>query len=421
MVEVWLPYGKTEVCVRVPTQNLLKIIEPNNKDAAQNPQAEIESSLANPFGTKRLSEMAKPGSKVALVLRDSDTSTNQMVVSALLNELNSVGVRDEDVTVIVAYDPLRDIQTNQRMPTLGESLSSRIRVIHHDPENMEHVNVGRTSRGTEVFLNKAFAEADVKITAGAVEPHPFAGYSYGGELVLPGVSSLETVRSSFLLALDRKAERGIVDGNPVYEDMVEAARLAKVDFCLNVVRNGGLEVAKAFAGGVEGSFSEAVKLADEVCRTSVDGRADVVYLSPGGFPFDGSFFEACRCLDVAVELCKRGKSVVLVAECAFGLGNGDFVEAVSRFDNVKDLEKDLKRNFSVGRLVAYRLLTAAQSNKVFLVSVVPDYLVAQVHGVRGARTANEAYRYASDVAGKNGKVSFVLYGNLTVPQIKAAE
>jgi nickel-dependent lactate racemase len=421
LVEVWLPYGKTEVCVRVPTQNLLKIIEPNDKNAAQNPQSEIESSLANPFGTKRLSEMAKPGSKVALVLRDSDTSTNQMVVSALLNELNSVGVRDEDVTVIVAYDPLHDIQTSQRMPTLGENLSSRIRVIHHDPENMEHVNVGRTSRGTDVFLNKTFAEADVKITAGAVEPHPFAGYSYGGELVLPGVSSLETVRKSFLLALDRKAERGIVESNPVHEDMVEAARLAKVDFCLNVVRNGGLEVVKAFAGDVESSFSEAIKIADEVCKVPVDSRAEVVFMSPGGFMFDGSLFEACRCLDVAVDLAKRGKSVVLVAECAYGLGNRDFVEAVSKYDSPKALEKVLKRNFSAGKLVAYRLLAAVQNVRVFLVSVVPDYLVTQVHGIKGARTANEAYRYASEVAGKNGKVSFIPYGNLTVPQIKTSE
>ena len=421
MVEVWLPYGKTEVCVRVPTQNLLKIVEPSHRDAAQNPHSEIESSLASPFGTLRLSEMAKPESKVALVLRDSDTSTNQMVVSALLNELNSAGVRDENVTVIVAYDPLRDHPARQQMPVLGEGLSSRVGIVSHDPEKMERVNVGRTSRGTEVFLNKAFVEADVKIAAGVVEPHPFAGYSGGAELVLPGVSSLETIRNNFLFALDKKAERGTVENNPVHEDMVEAARLAKVDFCLNVVRNGSLEVVKAFAGSVEGSFNEAVKLANEVCGTQVDNRADVVYLSPGGFPFDGSLFEACRCLDVAVDLCKRGKSVVLVAECAYGLGNGDFVEAASKFDDPKALEKDLKRNFSVGRLVAYRLLTAAQSIRVFLVSVVPDYLVAQVHGVKGARTANEAYRYASDVAGKNGKVLFVPYGNLMVPQIKTSE
>ena len=407
--------------MRIPTKSLLKTVEPNNVGAAKNPQSELESSLANPLGTKRLSETAKPESKAALVLRDSDTSTNQMIVSALLNELNSAEVRDDDVTVIVACDPLRDYQTWQQMPMLGESLSSRVKVVRHDPKDTKHVNVGRTSRGTDVFLNKAFVEADLKIVAGAVEPHPFAGYSGGAELVLPGVSGIESIRKNFLLALDKKVERGNIEGNPVYEDMVEAAGLAEVDFCLNVVRNGGLEVVKAFAGDVEGSFGEAVKLVNGVCSVPVDSRADVVFVSPGGFPFDGSLYESLKCLDVAEELVKRGKSVVLVAECAHGLGDREFVEAASRHNDPKALEKELKRNFSVGRLVAYRLLTAVQNARLFLVSVVPDYLVTQVHGVKGARTANEAYRYASDAAGKNGKVSFVPYGNLSMPQIKTAE
>jgi nickel-dependent lactate racemase len=126
-------------------------------------------------------------------------------------------------------------------------------------------------------------------------------------------------------------------------------------------------------------------------------------------------------LDVVKNLVKRDKSVVLVAECAYGLGNKDFADAVSKYDILKGLEKDLRKNFSVGKLVAYRLLTAVQNNKVFLVSVVPDYLAAKVHGIKGARTANEAYRYASDIAGKNGKVSFIPYGNLTIPQFKTTE
>jgi nickel-dependent lactate racemase len=307
------------------------------------------------------------------------------------------------------------------MPILGEGLSSRIKVVRHDPEKMEHVKVGQTSRGTKVILNKDFFEADVKIVAGVVEPHPFAGYSSGGELVLPGVSSLETVRSNFLLALDSKAERGIVGNNPVYEDMVEAANLAGVDFCMNVVRNGGLEVVRAFAGDVEGSFVEAIKLVDETCKIEVKSRADTVFVSPGGFPFDGSLSEASTCLDITKDLVKRDKSVVLVAECAFGLGNKDFADAASKYDAPKALEKDLRKKFSAGKLIAYRLLTTVQNSRVFLVSVVPDYLAAKVHGIKGARTANEAYRYASDIAGKNGKVSFVPYGNLTIPQFRTSE
>jgi nickel-dependent lactate racemase len=180
-------------------------------------------------------------------------------------------------------------------------------------------------------------------------------------------------------------------------------------------------VVKAFAGDVKGSFGEAVKLVNNVCSVPIDSRADIVFVSPGGFPFDGSLFESLKCLDVAEELVKKGKFVVLVAECAHGLGDREFVEAASRHDDPKALEKELKRKISVSKLVAYRLLTAVQNARLFLVSVVPDYLVTQVHGVKGARTVNEAYRYASDAAGKNGKVAFVPYGNFILPQIKTAE
>jgi nickel-dependent lactate racemase len=419
LVEVWLPYGKTEVCVRVPTKNLLNIVEPKEKAAAQNPQDEIGAALANPLGTQRLLDIAEPGMKVAVVLKNSDTSTNQMIVSAVLKELNSAGVSDDNVAVIVAYDPFRTYAASQQMPVLGEMLSSQVSVALHNPSEGEYVEAGKTSRGTNIRLNKAFTEADVKVAAGVVEPHPFAGYSGGSEMVLPGVSSLEATHQNLLLALGRKAERGVLDGNPVHEDMAEAARLAGVDFSLNVVRNGGFEVVKGFAGSVDAAFSEAAKFADEVCRTPIDGRADIVFVSPGGFPFDGSLFEACSCLDVGVEAAKRGKPVVVVAECVNGYGDKEFIDAVSRFDAPKALEKHLKRHFSVGGLMAHRLMDFAQTSVLYLVSVVPHYYVSEAYRLKAARTANEAYRLASDAAGKNGKVTFVPYGNMVVPYVKA--
>ena len=421
MVEVWLPYGKTEVCVRVPTKDLLHMIEPNEKAAAKNPQTEIERALANPLGTSRLAETVKPSSKVALVLRNSDTSTNHMMVSAVLKELNSAGVADENVEVIVACDPLRSFSTKKQMPLFGEKLSSRVHITWHNCETSDCVPVGKTSRGTNVNLNSVFVDADVRIILGTVEPHLFAGYNGGPEIIVPGVSNIETVKANFSLALDKKAKRGVLKENPVHEDMVEAAELAKVDFSLNAVRNSSFEIVKAFAGDVNKAFEEAVRLADEVCRATVAARADIVFVSPGGFPFDGTLFDSVQCLDVAAEVVKRGKPIVLVAECMDGHGNIEFYEALSKFQEPKTLQRSLKKTFGIGGLVAHRFMKASQSSKIFLVSTLPDYYVSKCSSMKVARTANEAYRYASDVAGKNAKVSFISYGNLTIPSIKASD
>jgi nickel-dependent lactate racemase len=421
LVEVWLPYGKTEVCVRVPTKNLLDVIEPNDKLGVENPQAEIKNALTNPFGTKSFTETVKPGDKVSVVLKDSGASTNQTMVSTILEELNSTGIRDGDITVIIAYDPLCVSSRQEETPLLSEDLSAGINVVQHDYETSDHAHVGKTSRGTEVYLNKRFIEADAKIVVGVVEPHPCAGYSGGREGVLPGVSSFETIQHNLSLSLDKKAERGSLEGNPVHEDMVEAASLAEVDFALDIVRNRRLEVVKAFAGDIGAAFDEAVKLVDDMYKVSIESRADMVFASPGGYPFDADLFEACKSLDAALKVTKRGKAIVLAAECVDGYGTREFYEAMSRFKDSRGLEKSLKRRFSVGGFMAYRLKASLQSAKIVLVSTIPDHYVSEAFGMQSARTVNEAFRYASDVVGKNGKVSFIPYGNLTMPCVKAAE
>jgi nickel-dependent lactate racemase len=221
-----------------------------------------------------------------------------------------------------------------------------------------------------------------------------------------------------MLSLHPEARRGSLKGNPVHEDMVEAAHLADVDFTLNVVRNSRLKVVKAFAGDLDKAFNEGVKLADGIYKVSTERRAEIVFVSPGGSPFDANLFESCKGIDGALEVTKRNGVIVLVAECAGGFGNNKFREFMSRFNSLKVMGRALKREFSIGGFMAYRLMGALQKFKIFLVSVMPDYYVSEVFKVEPARTANEALRYAFDAIGKRGKVSVIPYGNLTMPIIK---
>jgi nickel-dependent lactate racemase len=182
---------------------------------------------------------------------------------------------------------------------------------------------------------------------------------------------------------------------------------------LNVVRNIGLDVVEATAGEPIKSFSKAVQIAKKVFEVSVEKRADIVFISSGGSPSDNSLFKACQVLDVANRIVKRDKIVVQMSECINGYGNKEFFDAISRFKDIKTMRKNLKKNFSVGLLVAHRLMTTLQSMEIILVSVIPDYYTSKIR-MKPAKTANEAFKYASDLI-KNGKVSFIPYGNLTVP------
>ncbi|MEM2250157.1 MAG: nickel-dependent lactate racemase, partial [Candidatus Bathyarchaeia archaeon] len=275
--------------------------------------------------------------------------------------------------------------------------------------------------GTKVYLNRIFAEADLKILTGDVCFHYYAGYGGGRKSVLPGVAGEETIKANHAMLLHPNARAGVLDGNPVHEDMVEAARMAKVDFILNVVINSKGEVVRAFAGDLEQAFHEGVKLVDEMYRIPVDRRADIVVVSPGGHPFDVNLFQAYKGVDSALEVVKRGGVIILAAECLEGYGNQAFYDWMVKFKDIKAVEREIKRNFVVGGHKAYYLMKALQKAQIILVSAMPDYYATNIFRLKTARTVNEALNEAFKIVGENAKVWIMPYGNLTLPEVKASE
>jgi nickel-dependent lactate racemase len=270
-------------------------------------------------------------------------------------------------------------------------------------------------------LNRVFAEADVKILAGNICLSNYVGYSGGGENVISGISGEETIRNSHAMFLDSNAKTGTLEGNPAHDEIMEAARLAKVDFILNVVTNSKREIVKAFAGDLEQAFMEGVKLVDDMYRVEIDRRADVIVVSPGGYPSDVSLFEAWDGVDNALEAVKRGGVIVLVAECPEGHGDEVFYDWMARFGELKIVEREIKRNFSLGGHKAYRLLHALQNHQIILVSSMPDYYASNVFKLKTARATNDALNEAFNIAGKNAKVWTMPYGGFMLPEIKVVE
>ncbi len=419
MVDVWLPYGKTEVCARIPTRNFLGSIEPKERPGVADPRAEIERALIEPIGTKKLREIAKAGDKVAIVVDDATRATpSYLMVPLVLDELNRAGVKDEDVTMIFGCGSHRAVKPEEMEKLVGEEALKRVKAISHDYKSADQVFLGKTSFGTKVYVNKVFAEADVKVLTGDVGLHYYAGYGGGRKSVLPAVSSAETIQRNHAMLLHPKAKTGVLEGNPVHEDMVEAAKLAKVDFILNIVTNSKRELVQAFAGDLEKAFYEGVRLVDEVYKVPIERRADIVVVSSGGHPHDIDLFQAYKGIDNALDAVKRGGVIVLVAECPEGHGNDVFYEWMTKFDDLKRMEKEVKRRFVLGGHKAYYLTRAMQKVKIILVSVMPDYYAVNTFKLRTARALNDALRDAFDMAGKKAKVWAMPHGNITLPVIE---
>jgi len=423
MVDVWLPYGKTDVCVRVPARNLLGTIEPKDRPGAVDAKLEVQRALNEPIGSKRLSEIVKPESKVAIVVDDATRKApSEAMLLPVLAELNAAGVKDENVTVIFGCGTHRAVKPEEVAALLGEEALKRVKTISHCCTATDSVYVGTTkTHGNKVHLNRAFAEADFKVLLGDVGYHYYAGYGGGRKSILPAVCGEETIKQNHALLLHASARTGILEDNPVHVDMTEAAKLAKVDFIVNVVENKKGEIVKAFAGDLEQAFLEAVKLVDEMYRVTIDRRADIIVVSAGGHPADLNLYQAYKGLDNALDAVKRGGVIILVAECPEGHGNQVFYDWMTRLGDLKNVEREVKRNFVMGGHKAYYLLKALQNHQIILVSSMPDYYATSIFKLKTARAVNDALAESLKIAGSASRVWAMPQGSYTLPVFKSPE
>jgi nickel-dependent lactate racemase len=203
--------------------------------------------------------------------------------------------------------------------------------------------------------------------------------------------------------------------------MIEAARLAKVDFILNVVTNSKNELVQAFAGDVEQAFLEGTKLVDEMYKLSINQRANIVVVSAGGYPHDINLYQASKALQNALDAVKRNGIIILVAECPEGHGNEAFAEWMEKYTDVRRLEREIKRNFVLGGHKAYFINKALQKVTIILVSVMPDTYAVNIFKMRTSSAMNDAMRDAFEIAGKNAKVYVMSHGKETVAQYQSPD
>ncbi len=415
MVEMWLPYGNTEAVVRIPDENLLGTIEPVAPSIASDAEAELRRALGSPIGSSALDSLASPNDKVAIVVDDATRrAPSTMMLKEILAVLTKSGVKEQNVTVIVGVGAHRPA-TSDELTQIASSFDGRIRVISHDCNAKDLLHLGETSRGTTIDLNKDFVEADLKILTGDIELHHCAGYGGGRKSILPAIAGMRSAQQNHALLLDPRARSGVLKGNPISEDMDEAAGLASPDFILNTVLDGKGRIIKAFAGNFQKAFLEGVALVDKTWKVPMQTKADVVIVSAGGKPQDLSLYQSCKALHNSLSALKEGGAVILVAECREGHGNEVFYDWMSRFREADEMEKEIKSRFHLGGHMAYYLAKTIEKTKVYLVSTMPDTYVAGTFKLRPSRTVNAALQSAFRALGKTAKVATMPYGSATLP------
>ena len=410
------PYGKGELKVTVPEENLIAVVEPRDRPGVEDEISEIRKAMMNPIASRRLVEIAKPDSTVAIVVDDHTRPiTARKIVPVLLEELGKANVRDRDITIVVGSGTHRPCTPEELRLILGEDILGRIDVVNHDAKDGDNlVFIGMTSGGNAVWINRIVAKADIKILTGHIGTigHGFTG---GRKSVLPAVAGEETIYYNHRHEWLVQSRFGQLSGNPMHQDSMEGAYLANIDFIVNVVLNIQQRVVKAVAGDMTLAWLEGVEIAKEMYTIEIPCPADIIISSAGGLPKDATLFQSIKAAQVSYPLLNKGGVLILVAGCDEGIGDEGLHNWLKM--GPKEVLKRAQRGERVHFMADILSSACERAGTVFLKSELPDETVREI-GLQPVDSVEEALEKAFDTAGENAKVLCMPHGPETAPVIK---
>jgi nickel-dependent lactate racemase len=408
-------YGNGEISVTCPGANLLAIVQPGEIPEAGDELETVREAVRNPIGSKRLSRIAKPGDTVAIVTDDYARPTvGWKIVPAVLAELAEAGVRDEDITIIMGCGTHRPCTREEMDRLLGKDITARYRVVNHNMDDKDNlVFLGMTSRGNAVWVNRVFAQADVKVLTGQIGIISF-GFSGGRKSVLPAVAGRDTIYFNHRHAWITKANFGNIEHNVMHDDALEAAHLAKVDFIANVVLNLKLKVIKAVAGDLVRAWMEGVRFAQKHYTVPLARRPEIVVTSAGGSPADDTVFQALKAYQQSYLVMKRGGCVILVAECKDGVGDKE-LDHFLRMDS-EEFFKRVEAGERVHFMADVLHSGMDKASEIFLKSSLPAEMVKEF-GFVPVATVEAAIEKAMVIHGKDAGILCLPKGAYVAPVV----
>jgi nickel-dependent lactate racemase len=338
-MKIQLDYGRDGLSVEVPDENLNAILGLNPAPPLADPTGAVQASLQNPVGSPPLAELSRGRRTACVVISDITRPVpNRIILPPVLGCLEEAGIPRSGITILVATGTHRPSTQAELLEMVGPEIVREYRIVNHDARDpASHERIGTGPNGTPFEVDRRYLEADIKITTALIEPHFMAGYSGGRKSVCPGICSLETVKTWHgpRFIGHARADSGILQGNPLHEDAVQASRLAGTDFIVDVALDEARRITGVFAGDLEAAWYRGVEHVERVVQARLDAPVDVVLTTSAGYPLDLTYYQAVKGMVGALPAVKEGGSIVLAARCAEGLGSREFAEALLNYDDIE--------------------------------------------------------------------------------------
>ena len=411
-----LNYREGTIGIQVPEPLEFDILKPK----PVRPIASIEQAFARAF-----SNLDKNNTELL-----PDRDSKQTIAIAIPDETRPLPTREilplvidwlfekipellpERITILVGsgQKPLVDQEAFERL--VPPKIVQACRVLSHDSKNAEMISYGTTERGTPVLVNSAYATADYKIVIGQIDPHQFVGFTCGSEGLIIGCGGEQTIEYNHSYMFHDKARIGVLEGNPVREDLNEAGEMVGIDLSINFVLAPNKEIAQVLVGRPFDTLQEGAQTCADLYGVALEDCYDIVVASCGGYSRDSCLFQAQKSLNLASQAVKPGGNILLLTASPQGVGDDVYFDYVSLSTNPEEILADFrKQGFRMGAHKAYLYgRTLSRLDSVIFSEFVPGVL--QKCHLRSADPSHVIREWTQQFEGKP-KIGIVPNANTT--------
>ncbi len=424
-MRVRLDYGKSGIDVEFPDANVQGILAMKPSSALINAEESINLALENPIGSQPLKAVAAGKQNACIVICDITRPVpNRSLLPPIINSIIDAGIPAGQITILIATGTHRPNVGDELEYLVGQEIANSVKIVNHDCHDRSGMRwLGTSPAGVPVWLDSLYVDADLKITVGLIEPHFMAGYSGGRKLIMPGVADFETIQNwhcpNFLES--PYASNGIVKNNPVHNESLAIANMARPDFIVDVTLNESNEITGVFAGDLEKAWIAGTEYAAQHVRSRAEKKADIVVTSCAGYPLDTTFYQAVKGMVGALPAVKDGGTIIIASECSEGIGSKDFTNALLAISDLQDFVTQISEPgvFIPEEWEIEELAKAVRNNEVVCITEgIPHELLARCF-VTPASSVEEAVENSIKKHGDGASILIIPRGPYVIPYVGA--
>ncbi len=344
-MKINFPYGKTKLPFEIEDSRVSAVLASKAEDfkTTLSETELVRNALNSPVESERLSDLAQKAKKVVVISSDHTRPVpSHVTMPVILEELRSKNP-NVDITILIATGMHRATTHDELVAKYGAEIVKNEKIVVHNAYiDEDMIFLGILPSGGELWVNKLVGEADLLISEGFIEPHFFAGFSGGRKSVLPGVASKKTVlwNHNARFIAHNNARAGSIKGNPIHEDMLFAAKAAKLSFILNVVINSEKKVIAAFSGNLEAAHAKGCEFVSNLAQVK-SVKSPIVMVTNGGYPLDQNMYQTVKGLTAAESCVEDDGVIIMMSSCSDGHGGEFFYHLLADEKSAADAKAHL--------------------------------------------------------------------------------